>query len=434
MRISIITIGSRGDVQPYVALGQGLQRAGHSVCLITHAVFADFVRSFKLDFAALDDSSQELFQTEVGQAMLSSDGVLLLHHFVRATRPLITQYLELCWSACRGTDAIISSLQGFFYGKSIAEKLGVPFVCALVVPTPLPTRAFADPAAPRALVSLYRDYGPLNFLTHVITRHIFWTIFLPYIDTARKKILNLPPFPIFSPFQPFQRSASLVLLGYSPVVVPRPPEWDLRTVVTGYWFLETERTWRPPPALLRFLEAGPPPIYVGFGSMSCDDPVAMTALVSEALANCQQRGILLTGWGGLGSEHLPDHVYAIKSVSHDWLFPRVAAAVHHGGAGTTGASLRAGLPTMIVPFLPDQAFWGERVFLLGAGPRAVPRRLLTVAALQDAIQQVVQNPEMRRRANEIGLAIRAEQGVERAVEMFQRHIVARRRHSRVRAI
>jgi sterol 3beta-glucosyltransferase len=180
-----------------------------------------------------------------------------------------------------------------------------------------------------------------------------------------------------------------VLYGYSPAVLPKPEDWDDSLHVTGYWFLDSPSDWQPPAALVDFLKAGPPPVYAGFGSMAGSDPDALSAMVVEALARVKQRGILASGWGGLAHANLPDHVIAVESVPHDWLFPQMAAVVHHGGAGTTATGLRVGVPSIVVPFLADQFFWGQRVAQLGVGSNPIPRQQLTVQRLAAAIDGVV---------------------------------------------
>jgi UDP:flavonoid glycosyltransferase YjiC (YdhE family) len=212
---------------------------------------------------------------------------------------------------------------------------------------------------------------------------------------------------------------SPVLYGFSPLVIPPPPDWGGNVHVTGYWFLEPAVSWTPPADLTTFLDGGPPPIYVGFGSMSSRRPEETTRLVLSALAQTGQRAVLLSGWGGLTKADLPDSVLMIHSVPHDWLFRRVAAVVHHGGAGTTAAGLRAGAPSVIIPFFGDQPFWGQRVVALGVGPEPIPRQQLTAESLAAAIEEAVTNVAMRRRAADLGEQIRAEDGVARAVEAIQ---------------
>jgi UDP:flavonoid glycosyltransferase YjiC (YdhE family) len=207
-----------------------------------------------------------------------------------------------------------------------------------------------------------------------------------------------------------------VLHAYSPQLTRTPPDWDRDVHVTGYWFLDRPPGWQPDPGLVAFLEGGPPPVYVGFGSnLIGRDPDRVTALILRALERAGQRGILMSGWGDLGNIPLPDSVYRVDSVPHDWLFPRVAAVVSHAGAGTTAATLRAGVPPVLVPFFGDQLFWSARVARMGLGTDPIPRRELTEENLAAAIRQAVTDRTMRCRAALAGERLRAEDGVERAV-------------------
>jgi sterol 3beta-glucosyltransferase len=205
-------------------------------------------------------------------------------------------------------------------------------------------------------------------------------------------------------------------------VVPRPSDWDQSAVVTGYWFLDAPAGWQPPPALVQFLQSGPPPVYVGFGSMFMEAGPEKTAIVLKALRLAGQRAVLATGWGGLSPVDATDEVFVLEAAPHDWLFPQVAAVVHHGGAGTTGAGLRAGKPSVICPVVGDQPFWGRRVAALGAGPPPVPKATLTVERLADAIRRAVGDDGLRRRAAALGETIRAEDGLGRAVDYIHRHL------------
>jgi sterol 3beta-glucosyltransferase len=205
------------------------------------------------------------------------------------------------------------------------------------------------------------------------------------------------------------------LYGFSSTVVPRPADWGSELALTGYWFLDRTRDWKPPRELEQFLAAGPKPICVGFGSMPSVDPEQTTELFTRALALAGRRGILLTGWGGLARARLPETVLALDAAPHDWLFPRVAAVVHHGGAGTTAAALRAGVPALVVPFIADQRFWGQRLTALGAGLGPLPRRQLQPEPLASALRALVENPAYGARAAKISEQLSREDGVARAV-------------------
>jgi UDP:flavonoid glycosyltransferase YjiC (YdhE family) len=246
-----------------------------------------------------------------------------------------------------------------------------------------------------------------------------WQGFRSADRLARQKVLGLPAAPFWGPYNADRVHHYPILYGYSPSVIPPPPDWDKNIHVTGYWFLDPAADWTPPSALMEFLQAGSSPVYVGFGSMSSRKPEETADLVLQALARTRQRAILLSGWGGLRKADLPSSVLMVDSIPFSWLFPRVAAVVHHGGAGTTAAGLRAGVPSVVIPFFGDQPFWGQRIAELGVGPAPIPRQKLTVERLAQAIQKAVTDQTMRQCAAHLGAKIQAEDGIARAVAIVQ---------------
>jgi UDP:flavonoid glycosyltransferase YjiC (YdhE family) len=242
-----------------------------------------------------------------------------------------------------------------------------------------------------------------------------WELFGGSINRLRRDMLHLAPTSV----QSWNYDDAPAIYGYSAHVIPRPPDWNANARVCGYWFLDAPPDFVPPADLMRFLDAGAPPVYIGFGSMNNRDPEATAALVLDALSQTGQRGVLLTGWSGLHAEDLPDTVFKLDAIPHDWLFPRMAAVVHHGGIGTTAAGLRAGVPSVVVPFFGDQPFWGARVYRLGVGAKPIPRKRLTAARLAEAISTVTEDMVLRERAAALGERIRAEDGVARAVEAVE---------------
>jgi len=250
-------------------------------------------------------------------------------------------------------------------------------------------------------------------------RQVVWAIMRSLTNAARRDVLKLPPLSWRDPYGMMDRYEWPVLYGHSPAVLPPPRDWPDWVTVTGFWFLDRAEDWRPPADLVRYLEAGPPPVYVGFGSMTTDSPSETSKLVLRALALTGNRAVLDTGWGGLSGEVGSPDVYLVNNVPHDWLFPRMSAVVHHGGVGTTHAGIRAGVPSVIVPFLPDQRFWGHHVWKLGVGTRPIPRAQVSVQRLDEAIRVATTDQNMRERAASIGRRIRTEDGVARAVEAFR---------------
>ena len=423
MRIALVTLGSLGDLYPFVALGLGLKTAGHEVLVVTHTPFEQIVRERGLCFAPVDIDPRVLLENEEGQSWLNSGGnaLLFFRQFSRIAELLIQQAVVDCWHACQGTEAIVFSTIGFCVAHPIAEKLGVP--SSMAAPYPVtPSRAFASPYFPAAPTWLPFGRGYYNRQTHLLAMFAFWQLVRPAVNRALRKELDMPPLPPGWLLSQVRQGRITVLYAYSPSVVPRPPDWGNWNHVTGYWFLDHQPDWHPPADLVEFLASGPPPVYIGFGSMNSRRPREMTEMVLKALARSRQRGILLTGWGGLSNIDLPDDVFKIDAVPHDWLFPQVAAVVHHGGSGTTGAGLRAGIPTVIIPFFGDQPFWGHRVYELGVGPTPIPRKRLAVEQLADAISTAASDANMRLRAAALGERVRAEDGVARAVEILERYL------------
>jgi sterol 3beta-glucosyltransferase len=410
MKVAILTLGSRGDVQPYVALGAGLEAAGHEVILATGKGFAGFVAGHELRHAALDVDLFERMQTPEGKAALAGKN---LPGTIRKVMATYRRLLDDEWAAARGADAVVYHPKALG-GYHVAEALGVPGFLAHPVPMFSPTRAFPNPVLPFADLGGYLNEASYGAFLRLLTAPFHRTI-----NRWRKASLGLPPRRFMASELGLEGEPVRSLVCCSPRVVPPPADWRGSATVTGYWFLERRDDWRPPSSLSSFLASGPPPVYVGFGSLAGWTPEGVVAAAIAALRKTGQRGVLVTG-GGRVPPGLPADVYAIESAPHDWLFPRMAAVVHHGGAGTTAEGLRAGKPAVICPTtLNDQAFWGRRVAALGAGPEPVPQRKLTVERLAGAIRAAAGNTEMRERAAELGREIRAERGVARAVETIE---------------
>lgn len=409
MNIFLLTVGSQGDVQPFVALGQGLQNAGHTVTIATGQGFGPLIEPRGLRYAPLNADYLQMIQSPEGKAALAGKNLLSM---IRQVMPVLRQVMEDAWQAAQDADLIIYHPKALA-GYHIADKLGIPAILSLPVPMYSPTRAFAAPGLPFTNLG-----GLLNRLSYSLIIQGATASFRGMINAWRKETLGLPP----------ARGENNTLRGrpisriypISPHVLPPPADWDANTYLTGYWFLRPLADWQPPEGLVNFIEAGPAPIYVGFGSMATEDAARVTRTVVDAVQQAGVRAVLASGWGGIAETALPENVCIIQSAPHDWLFPRMAAVVHHGGAGTTAAGLRAGKPTVICPLFGDQPFWGKRVEALGVGPAPLPLKKLNAADLAAAIRQSVNQMEMRERAKGLGEKIRAEDGVAQAVSLINR--------------
>ena len=417
--ISIVTGGSRGDVQPYVALGAGLKSAGHAVRLLASANFETLVTDAGLSFHSTGEDIEALLQGEAWRKTMERGNFLaILAHMRSEMRQHARRTARDLPPLLAGSDLILTGMAGIAGTFAVAGMLAIPVLQAYVVPF-TPTRAFPSPLVPNLPLG-----GTLNRLSFHVMRQLFWQSF-KVSDVATRRALGLRQGSFWGPFRSLARSNAPVLYGYSPSILPRPDDWTDQHYVTGYWFLDAPSDWTPPVELVDFLQAGEPPVYIGFGSMGSRNPHEAGQIALEALERSGQRGILATGWGGLTTAELPDTVHLVSSIPHSWLLPRTRAVVHHGGAGTTAAALRAGVPSIVVPFMGEQAFWGQRVADLGAGPAPIPRRALTGQRLANAITESIRNAQMRRQAHAIGRQLRAEDGIGAAVAIVDRFLSQR---------
>lgn len=418
MRIAIIASGSRGDVQPFLPLGRGLRRAGYDIRLLTNENYEPLVRAHGLEFSPLSGDVQAVVESPEMQARLERGSFLAVMRYAqRAVQAATLRWMQEGLAACRDVDLLMAGLGGLFVGVALAEKLDRPLAQAHYVPF-TPTAAFPGALVPPGVARLG---GLANRLSHHLTRQLLWQQVRAADAAARWQVLGAAPAPFWGPYRSPALARGPVLYGFSPQVIARPADWPPHLHVTGYWFSDSaaELDWTPPPEVQAFLQGGAPPVYIGFGSMSARKPVETARLILRALQQTGLRAILASGWGGLRLEHVPESVLLVDAIPHDWLFQRVAAVVHHGGAGTTAAGLRAGVPSVVVPFFADQPFWGQRVAELGVGPRQIPRQQLTAERLAQALHQAVTDQALRRRATELGARIRAEDGVAQAVAVVQ---------------
>ena len=412
MRVAIQTFGTRGDVQPYIALALGLIKAGYAVQLAAPVQFAVMASEYGVPFVSLPGDLLALIDTPEGKSAIAKGqgfgaGLKLLKH----VRPLMRQLLDAEWAAVKAfAPEVIVYHPKSLAAPHMAQSLGCAAILASPLPGFTPTSAFPSPLFP------FANLGPLNRVSHTAAIRGASLLFGKAIREWRSASLGLT-----------RRGADRLgpagtLYAYSPHVVPRPADWGDDVSVAGYWFLDSE-AWRPDANLAAFLQADEPPVYVGFGSMPGIDPKRTTELVIEGLAQAGARGLLAVGGGAISAGVNTPMVHVIAGAPHDKLFHYVGATIHHGGAGTTAAALRAGKPTVACPFFGDQPFWGRRIAQLGVGPGPLNRKALSSESIASAIIAMRQR-EMRERATALGAAIRGEDGVESAVAFIDR-VIAR---------
>lgn len=421
MNISILAIGTRGDVQPALALGKVLKASGHSVRLLASTHFKSWIEQHGLEAVETRVDIQAAMESEGGQEWMESGHKPLVQARVikKLANRIGPDVVRDSWHACQGAQVVISSFTSDIYAASIAEKLNARHISMPLQPSLVATRSGA------ATMSAPVPNG--NSLFNVLFSKLFiepasWNWYGEITNRMRQEILGLPP-------ETRQQNKAalarmLVLHAYSPQVVPQPADWPSNFHTTGYWFLDESDHWEPPTALTDFLKAGQPPICIGFGSMTGRDPQGMTRLVMEAVEQSGQRAIILSGWAGLGDVPLPAHVFNLNAAPHGWLFPRMAAVVHHGGAGTSAAAFRAGIPQIMVPHIADQFFWGRRAADLGVAPPAIPRHKLSAASLAEAIRTAVTTASMKQEAQNLAAKIQAEDGLRTAMGLIQPFITA----------
>ncbi len=410
MKILISTLGSRGDVQPYLALAVGLKNAGHHPTLAAPSTFANWIRAYGVETVPLNFNPQEVMRQIARSSRLRA-----LTTMREILEKGMTEIQTTIWQSAQETEFFIQSGTGMG-ALETASLLKLPIAITNLVPL-TPTRAFPMFWLPFRF-SLGQRY---NLFTHHFMARLLWPVGSSTTNIWRKK-LGLKPWRSEAEMRAYARSLHTPTLhGYSPSLLPKPADWDALQHVTGYWPLDEPDDFQPSDDLLRFLENGPPPVYIGFGSMTSENPERQTTLAEHALALTGQRGLILTGWGAIAKRPSSPNTLFIHDIPHTWLFPRVAAVVHHGGAGTTAAGLRAGVPSILTPFGGDQFSWADLIVKAGVGPKTPGIKNLTAEKLAASIEQALHNTTIWANAATLGGIIHAENGIARAIDIIEHH-------------
>ncbi len=411
MIITIVSWGGHGDIRPYVALALGLKNAGYVVRFITTSDHEEFVSSYGFSLKTIDCENFNFVEQQSGNNPF---------HIIDAQKltlnPVEGSYLNKLWDACKDAEAIIFNAYGFI-AYYIAEKLDIPCYAACTQPHH-PTYAFPNPYMPiiQPLVGLY------NKLSYYLFDQFLWQVVRQPINQYRQETLNLSTLPFWSGITKRMHQKKLPFLySYSPSILPKPSDWPDWAYVTGYWFLDRHADWQPPADLVEFLAAGTPPIYI-----EIRHPEVTKEMILDVLKQTGQRAIVRgMGFKETDARDLVHQVFPVESIPHDWLFPQMSAIVHHGGVGTTMSSSRAGVPMVIVPLEGDHFLCAYKVAKLGIGTRPILQKQISAASIAKAIKVAVSDKHMQEQAVMMGENLRAENGVNSAIEIlhhyFQSH-------------
>ena len=410
MKISILTYGSRGDVQPFLPLSLGLMANGHSVTLAAPSRFKDLVEEHSINFMPLAGEPEDLSRR------LNDAG----NNFVKMLREMMDHAIEIgadvlqqTEEACQDADLIIHTFSHAAGAHTLACEMDIPDIHIQMFPMFTPTGDYPNVNLPDLKLPA------LNRFTHFISQKVSWWTSMFGFEQVRRRA-RLPKRKLYWPFEDDPlRARSPILCAWSPSVLPVSSDWSPHAHVTGYYFFPPNNSYKPPMELQSFLQAGKPPVCVTFGSMVNRDAERIDQVVCEALRQTGNRGIILSGWSGIGNRSTADICY-IEAIPHDWLLTRCNLVVHHGGAGTTAAGLRAGIPNIVIPFTADQPFWGKCVYKVGAGPKPILVKNLSVQRLSEAMVKA-ENNIVRTYAQVIGQKIKSENGVGNTVKLVEKH-------------
>lgn len=405
MRVLLSALGSSGDVEPFIALARGLIAAGHEPLLVTGRMFAERAASLHIPFQGVGpegDVKGEL--REFARVVLACKRpidhlVMVTNRLAHVQLPEVPAMTELV----RACDVVVHSPLAIAT-LAAARKLGKPHVSVHFAP-----------------IHRADGYSPFGVDLGRYGNRLTWKLAIRTVSRATDAALNrLVTANGLAPWRDIVFDAShsreLDLIAASERVVPRDPAWPPETKITGYWFVD-EPAWSPDHELEQFTST--PPVVIGFGSMMGFDARAVTEQILKAVSGLDRPVVLQSGWAEIGGAGLPPHVRAIGFTPHRWLFERAACVVHHGGAGTTAAALRAGVPQAIVWHLGDQPIWARKVTELGVGPKACNHRDFDARWLRRAIERMLGDEPMRARAAQLGREIRTENGVARAVRAIE---------------
>jgi UDP:flavonoid glycosyltransferase YjiC (YdhE family) len=415
-RISIAAFGTRGDVQPVLALAKGLKQAKHNVKLIAGDNFGEWIRSHGVDFAPIGTDIQAMMQSKDGVAWVEGSQYTQQIYMKRLFERTAHSSAQHIWEHSADADLLMGSFTSDGMCMAAAEKRRIPYLTLALQPL-RPT--FEGTSTYMAIRANGRSF--LNWLMGRFGEFVLFNTFKPMLNGLRKE-LGLHPHS-FNTYAQAQHQL-VALHGYSPLVAPKPNDWLPHWHVTGYWFLpeEPEQVATISNDLQAFIQSGSPPVYIGFGSATDRNAQATAQLIMRAVQIAGQRVVVMRGWAGLHAEDMPNGMFLIDGAPHSWLFPQMAGVVHHGGAGTTGAAFMAGVAQFVIPHFAEQPYWGRRTYELGVGVKPVPKQKLSDEALAQGISRMINNRNLQTSAKILGKKIEAERGIDNAVEKINQFL------------
>jgi UDP:flavonoid glycosyltransferase YjiC (YdhE family) len=415
MRVAIVTGGTEGDIQPMLAVGRGLRARGHAVRFAAAAAYHDLITASGLSPFALEGDDPRHVVADIARRNPDRSRLKTLRGMLKPVPPTDASLRSLVL-ACENVDAVLyTPISGLAY--HVADARRVPSFEVHLIPL-TPTREFPSPHWPWPAGFV----GPYNFLSHHAIHQFFWQINRFWVNDWRRNALGASPLPFEGPIGTrYFREMRRVVCAVSPSVVPKPRDWSDTVGITGYLFAASDG-YVPPAALAAFVEAGEPPVCVGFGSTVEGSPGALRPIFEATQKLTRRRFVFVRGWANYDLPEPSSDVFVVDRASYAWLYPRASAVVHHAGTGTAAEAVRAGVPSVAVPYITEQRFWAARLSALGVAPPEITRRGLTATRLADAINAACTDASLRRRARTLGTSVRSEDGASGAVDFVEREM------------
>jgi len=420
MKVTILTLGTRGDLQPFVALGVALKAEGMDVKLVAHEEFRSFVEEYELEYAPLIGSaSMSLKKEEVGERIKSkNDGIDLTKIITEEAKPFLAQAVRQYYDACVGADFIISYVNNVHIAYYISRKLDIPLVFVNLSPSG-PTNEF-----PHLFVEnkhrknnfLTKKY---NYYTHLFYGKVIWGMIRKSLQYAWREAVAPISIPLSDPLpKGFEERTPLILYAYSPAVLPKPKDWSEVQFVTGHWFLHSKKEEQPSADLEIFISKGDAPVYIGFGSMNNPNEEVLQKIIIPVLDELGLRAVMLKDGSDISAYKGKENLHFIDGVDFHWLFPKMKALVHHGGIGTTALALKSGVPSLAVTYIIDQRFWANRLHHLQASPKAIPRNKLTRELFKSRLEELISNKAFEVNTKALSEKMNEENGIKHSVELI----------------